>query len=93
MRIYAAVAFLVLVGAPCAALAQNHSADDEAACTPDVMRLCQEFIPNRDAIIACLLQKKREMSPECTKVFSRPMPNLSEGERRRPRRAQQASDQ
>jgi hypothetical protein len=95
MRTYAALALLLSIGAPGAAFAQQtHSAEDEAACTPDVMRLCQEFIPDRDAIVTCLIKKKKDMSPECTKVFSRP--RLGDNERRRQRSkpaSQQASGQ
>ena len=37
-----------------------------------------------DAIIACLVQKKKEMSPGCSKVFSRQ--RMSEEERRKSRK-------
>ncbi len=88
MRTCAALAFLFLIGAPGAVFAQQtHSAEDEAACTPDVMRLCQQFIPDRDAIVGCLIKKKKQMSPECSKVFARPMP------RQRKPAVQQASGQ
>jgi hypothetical protein len=73
MRKCAALAFMLLIGAPGAAFAQqSHSAEDEAACTPDVMRLCQQFIPNRDAIVGCLVKNRKQMSPECSRVFARP---------------------
>jgi hypothetical protein len=72
MRKIGALAFILTIGVPLAALAQSHSQEDEAACTPDVMRLCQEFVPNRKEIVACMVAKKKDLSPECHAVFSRP---------------------
>ena len=68
------LAVLVIGGAWHAALAQQHrgSADDQAACTPDVYRLCSEYIPDEDDIVACLTRKKAQLSPACHEVFSRP---------------------
>ena len=72
MRKAAALAVFLTINAPFAALAQSHTAEDEAACTPDVMALCQQYIPQRQDIIACLNAKKQELSPACFAVFSRP---------------------
>jgi hypothetical protein len=44
------VAALTIYAGP--AIAQSQ--EDQAACTPDVMRLCQQDIPDRDRVIACL---------------------------------------
>lgn len=88
MRIAGALAVFLTVSTPSVALSQSqdHTAEDEAACTPDVMRLCQEFIPNRTAIIACMVQKKKELSPDCHAVFSRPPSQRAAEDERRPRR-------
>lgn len=48
------------------------SADDQAACTPDVYNLCSQYIPDEDDIVACLQRKKAQLSPACHAVFSRP---------------------
>lgn len=40
-----------------------------AACTPEVFRLCEEYIPNRAAIIDCLLRNKHRLSRDCRAVF------------------------
>lgn len=50
----------------------HHSgtADEQAACTPDVFRLCADQIPSETRIVACLKQKKARLSPACRKVFS-----------------------
>ena len=86
MQKIGALAFLLTIGAPLAAFAQSHSQEDEAACTPDVMRLCQEFVPNRKEIIACMIEKKKDLSPACFAVFSRPASARRADEERRNRR-------
>jgi hypothetical protein len=47
------------------------AAQDRAAelCTPDVMRLCNEFVPDVEKITACMSKKRRQLSPECAAVF------------------------
>jgi hypothetical protein len=86
MRKTAALAVLLTINAPLAALAQSHSQEDEAACTPDVMALCQQYIPSRPDIIACLSGKKQELSPACFAVFSRPATGKKAEDPRRPPR-------
>ena len=58
MRKIAALAAFLTIIAPLAALAQSHSPEDEAACTPDVLSLCQQYIPKRQEIIACLMREE-----------------------------------
>ena len=50
------------------------AAQDRAAelCTPDVMRLCNEFVPDVDKITSCMQKKRRQLSPECAAVFKPP---------------------
>jgi hypothetical protein len=43
----------------------------QTACTPDVMRLCQQDIPDHDRIIACLVRSTLQLSPTCSAVFNR----------------------
>ena len=47
------------------------AAQDKAAelCTPEVMRLCNEFVPDVKKIAACMSKKRRQLSPECAAVF------------------------
>ncbi|MBR1130612.1 hypothetical protein [Bradyrhizobium iriomotense] len=66
----AGVALAVLVQ-PGAGFA--YTPEQQQACTPDAMRLCGEFVPNVDAITACMIQKKAQLSPQC-KVFFRQGP-------------------
>jgi hypothetical protein len=52
------------------------------ACTPDVLRLCKEFIPNADEITMCLREKNTELSDACRIVFEAGMqqpPDVSDG--------------
>jgi hypothetical protein len=53
---------LALVGAAPVA-AQDMS--PEQACKDDAFRLCDEFIPDRDKVGACLRRKARSLSPAC----------------------------
>jgi hypothetical protein len=69
MRRLLAVALLAMGLVPLAAFA--HTKDDEAACRPDVMRLCTADIPNETRIVACLARNKRQLSSACFRVFDR----------------------
>jgi hypothetical protein len=55
------------------AIADNgHSgtAEEQAACTPDVLSLCLFEIPNEDRIVACLNRNLDSLSPACRKVIA-----------------------
>ena len=54
--------------------AQGHTKEDEAACRPDVFRLCAAEIPNRGRIIVCLERRRAQLSPACHQVFDRNRP-------------------
>ncbi len=47
-------------------------AKQRAACTPDVQRLCNEYIPDVPAIVACLTRQRAALSPACADVFAVP---------------------
>jgi hypothetical protein len=59
---------LMVAGATRPAAAQASDAADR--CTPDVMRLCNEFIPDADRIVGCLKAKRRQLSPSCSSALS-----------------------
>ena len=61
-----ALAVLVRPGAGFA-----YTQEEQQACTPDAMRLCGEFAPNVDAITACMIKKKAQLSPQCAVFFRR----------------------
>ncbi|MDF0522437.1 hypothetical protein P0R31_34935 [Bradyrhizobium yuanmingense] len=48
-----------------------YTQEEQQACTPDAMRLCGEFVPNVDAITACMIKKKAQLSPPCAVFFRR----------------------
>lgn len=58
----------LLVAGPTPALAQTSDAADR--CTPDVMRLCSEYIPDADRIVVCLKAKRRQLSPSCMSALA-----------------------
>jgi hypothetical protein len=64
------IASLIAIITPLPATA--YTQQDADACTPDAMRLCQNFIPDEARITQCLAQNKRQLSPACKIVFSRP---------------------
>src|SRR5580692_12983299 len=45
--------------------AQGAAPDVEQICTPDAMRLCSEFIPDRVKVTACMKAKHAQISKEC----------------------------
>jgi hypothetical protein len=54
-----------------AALSQDYRStlQQQLACTPDVMRLCGEQIPDTNRIVACLRQNTPQLSDGCRAVF------------------------
>ena len=65
-----AIAFIVTIMAPLPAIAYTQA--DVEACTPDVMRICLNAIPDASRVTQCLVQNKQQLSPACTSVFNRP---------------------
>jgi hypothetical protein len=60
------VGFVLLLGLHLgvgAAAAQG--VDVRQACTPDAMRLCNDFIPDEGKVKTCMMAKRRELSVEC----------------------------
>jgi hypothetical protein len=39
--------------------------EERQACTDDAFRVCQEAIPDRDRVFACLIQNSTALSPLC----------------------------
>jgi hypothetical protein len=40
------------------------------ACTPDVMRLCNDYVPDIPQIVACLKRERANLSPACGEIFA-----------------------
>jgi len=49
--------------------ASAQAPDAAERCTPDVMRLCSEFVPDADRIVKCLKVKRRQLSPSCASAL------------------------
>jgi hypothetical protein len=43
--------------------------EQRAACEPDAMRLCNQYVPDVQRISACMAHYRRYLSPACRKVF------------------------
>jgi hypothetical protein len=69
-----ALSILLIGGLSGVAAAQQPrgSQDDQAACEPDVHRLCDQYIPDEAAIVVCLHKEIKHLSPACRKVMERP---------------------
>lgn len=63
-----AVSFLLAAAFASPAAAQAPDAADR--CTPDVMRLCSEFVPDADRIVACLKVKRKQLTPDCLQALT-----------------------
>ena len=65
----------IFIGGVVAANAQSEAL--QQACTPDAMRLCQQFIPDRAKITHCMMSKRSQISAPCLSAMR------AEGQRRR----------
>lgn len=45
------------------------SANMQAACTEDALRLCNAFIPDEGRVKSCLARNKAKLSPACKPAF------------------------
>jgi hypothetical protein len=54
-----------------AAHAEEGTAEQRRACTPDAFRLCSQHIPNIPAITACMIANKSKLSPDCRAAFDK----------------------
>jgi hypothetical protein len=55
-----------------AAAPSQGTPEQQRACTPDVMRLCNEFIPDVAKISACMGRKRAQVSAACRAAFATP---------------------
>jgi hypothetical protein len=74
LRVYLGAGLLVVLSimGQHRALAQGTpqgTPEQQAACQPDVMRLCGNFIPDVDRIVACLKTNERNLNPACHDVM------------------------
>jgi hypothetical protein len=71
VRIYlgAALSVALSIMGQNGAFAQQGTPEQQAACQPDVMRLCGNFIPDVDRIVACLKYNEPNLNPACHDVM------------------------
>lgn len=60
---------IVYLMAPTWAYAGASESEKEAACRDDAIRLCAEFIPDRDKITLCMQKKTAQLGPACRAIF------------------------
>jgi hypothetical protein len=58
----------ILLGSLNGASAQGGDAAREA-CTPDAMRLCNEFVPDEAKVRSCMLSKRSLLSEPCRLIM------------------------
>jgi hypothetical protein len=70
-RLRGAVALLALalIFAISPAAAQQWTPQQRAACEPDAMRLCNQYVPDVQLTSACMSHYRRYLSPACRAVF------------------------
>jgi hypothetical protein len=52
------------------ASARFNMAEARQACTPDVLRLCSNYLSDRGRIVSCLKRNARSLSPGCHGALS-----------------------
>jgi hypothetical protein len=67
--IIAAAALLGLAFASWPTAAQQWTPQQRAACEPDAMRLCQQYVSDIGRVRACMSHYRRYLSPACRAVF------------------------
>jgi hypothetical protein len=67
MRVFCAALFIVAMMASASA----YTDEQVSACTPDVMRLCSDAIPDEGRIIKCMVQKRKQISATCLMVMKK----------------------
>lgn len=65
--VLAVSAVLIFAAAPAAA---QGTAQERSDCTGDAFRFCSAFIPNVNAVEACLIRNKKQLSPGCQREFA-----------------------
>jgi hypothetical protein len=69
---FALVVIAWALGLSLAPAAAQGTPEQRQACQPDAMRLCSEFIPDVDAITACMTKNRIKLSSACRVYFAPP---------------------
>ena len=66
----AGIVLTTMVGSFSSANAEYRGTPEmQQACTPDVMRLCNNDVPDVDKIVACMKRNRANLSSACGAVF------------------------
>ncbi|MDF3809922.1 MULTISPECIES: hypothetical protein [Rhodopseudomonas] len=65
---------MICLIAPTWAHAGSTEAEKEIACKDDAMRLCSEFVPDRDKITLCMQRRIPQLTPACRAIFDEDKP-------------------
>jgi hypothetical protein len=68
------IAMVMLLGVTAATGALAETQDEQQACTNDAFQFCQNAIPDRSRVFACLAENRRALSPACQLVMARYLP-------------------
>jgi hypothetical protein len=68
-RMVLGLAVIAAIVAPATAQEHRGTFEQQMACTPDVLRLCGDRIPDENRIVACLQQNTPQLSDACRAVF------------------------
>ena len=66
---FSALMACALTFAPSPAAAQQWTPEQRAACEPDAMRLCQQYVPDVQRVSACMSLNRRYLSPACRAMY------------------------
>ena len=85
----------IAAAAPASSQEYRGTWEQQMACTPDVMRLCSDQIPDVNRIVACLRQNTPSLGNSCRAVFesnasAEQQPRVPPPSTQRPRAAQPA---
>lgn len=61
------IASSLLIATTLSAAAQTQS--PQQACRSDAQKLCSDAIPNRQKVLACLIEKKDQLSSACKQAL------------------------
>jgi len=67
-RLLAIAPLLAGLGLALPAAAQQPTINPEQACRDDAFKFCNDFIPDRDKVGACLRKNARKLSKDCRTV-------------------------
>jgi hypothetical protein len=85
-RLCLSLGLLATTAAPAPSFSQG-TAEQRAACTPLVLKLCRAFIPDADKITACLRERSSELSDACRAAIEVETNQLPDGTEARERTA------